>query len=78
MFTGDVVAFMAKTVKRGTSSVTVRIRVLAERYATGDEVFVTEACMTMVSVNAAGQPIPFDSDPTVGASVREKPRNEPK
>ena len=69
VFTGDVVAFLARTTRTGTTSVTVNIRVEAERYATGDSVFVTEACMTMVSVNAAGKPIPYESDPTVGAGA---------
>ena len=44
----------------------LRVRVEAERYTTGDTVHVTEARLTMVSVNAAGRPIPFNSRPTVG------------
>jgi acyl-CoA thioesterase YciA len=62
---GDVVSFLTCTERTGTSSVHVRIRVEAERYTTGDNVHVTEATMTMVSVNAAGKAIPFDSPPTV-------------
>jgi len=63
---GDVVAFRTATLRTGTSSVTVRVRVEAERYTTGDAVHVTEAEATMVSVNAAGKAIPFNSPPTVG------------
>lgn len=62
---GDVVSFLTRTEETGTSSVQVRIRVEAERYSTGDIVHVTEAHMTMVSVNAACRPIPFNSPPTV-------------
>ncbi|UCD76386.1 MAG: acyl-CoA thioesterase [Phycisphaerales bacterium] len=62
---GDVVRFLTRTRETGTSSVQVGIRVEAERYATQDKVLVTEAVLTMVSVNAAGRPIPFNSPPTV-------------
>ncbi|HRP62983.1 MAG TPA: hotdog domain-containing protein [Phycisphaerales bacterium] len=62
---GDVVTFLAATESTGTSSVKVRIRVEAERHTTGDIVRVTEAALTMVSINAAGRPIPFNSPPTV-------------
>ena len=61
---GDVVCFYAQTVRRGTSSVTVRVEVEAERYLTGKTVPVTEATLTLVSVDAAGHPIPFASAPT--------------
>ena len=66
VFIGDVVSFLTCTDKTGTSSVDVRVRVEAERYATGDIAHVTEARLTMVAVNAAGRPIPFNSQPTVG------------
>jgi acyl-CoA thioesterase YciA len=62
---GDVVSFLTLTERAGTSSVKVRIRVEAERHSTGDIVHVTEASLTMVSVNAACKPIPFNSPPTV-------------
>jgi acyl-CoA thioesterase YciA len=64
--TGDVVSFLTCTEGTGTSSVKVRVRVEAERYSTGDVVRVTEARMTMVAINAAGQPIPFNAPPSVG------------
>jgi len=74
VFTGDVVSFMTHTESTGTSSVRVAVRVEAERYATNDRVLVTEAKMTMVAVNASGQPIPFNSPPTVppGEPIRGK------
>ncbi|MHC5023673.1 MAG: acyl-CoA thioesterase [Planctomycetota bacterium] len=65
---GDVVSFLTTTESAGTSSVKVCIRVESERYMTGDTIHVTEARLTMVSVNAAGQPIPFNSPPTVGSA----------
>lgn len=63
---GDIVTFYTRTERAGTSSVTVVVEVEAERYLTGDIVRVTEATMTLVAVNAAGKPIPFNSAPTVG------------
>lgn len=65
VFTGDVVSFMTHTEHKGTSSVRVAVRVEAERYATNDRVVVTEANIAMVAVNATGEPIPFNSAPTV-------------
>ncbi|MBT8485958.1 MAG: acyl-CoA thioesterase [Phycisphaerales bacterium] len=65
---GDVVDFLTRTCSTGTTSVRVAVRVEAERYTTGDVVPVTTAEMTMVAVNAAAKPIPFDSPPSVGPS----------
>jgi acyl-CoA thioesterase YciA len=67
VFDGDTVSFKTRTIRTGRSSVTVEVLVEAERHATGDVVRVTDAKITMVSVNAAGQAIPFDSAPTIGA-----------
>jgi acyl-CoA thioesterase YciA len=63
---GDVVAFYAQTIRTGTTSVTVRVEVEAERYLTGDIVPVTEACLTLVSVDPSSKPIPFSSPATAG------------
>ena len=68
VYDGDTVSFKTRTIRTGTSSVTVEIRVEAERHSTGDVVQVTNANLTMVSVNAAGIPIPFNSPPTIGAA----------
>ena len=56
---GDVVAFYTTTTRAGTSSVTVKVEVEAERYTTGQTVAVTEASLTLVSVDDDGRPIPF-------------------
>jgi len=61
------VGFYTKTVRKGTSSVTVLVEVEAERYLTGKVAQVTEATLTLVSVDAAGKPIPFSSPGTAHA-----------
>jgi acyl-CoA thioesterase YciA len=58
---GDVVCFYGQTVRKGTTSVTVKVEVEAERYLTGATVPVTEAVLTLVSVDSTGRPIPFAS-----------------
>lgn len=56
---GDIVTLYTRTARTGTTSVTVQVRVDAERYTTGETVRVTEATMTLVATDAAGRPIPF-------------------
>ena len=63
---GDVVQFLTRPIRKGTTSIKVCVRVEAERFDTGDTIEVTEAELTLVSVNAAGKPIPFDSPPSAG------------
>ncbi|MBC8202061.1 MAG: acyl-CoA thioesterase [Planctomycetes bacterium] len=65
VYVGDVVRFITKTIKTGRSSVEIKIIVEAERYDSGDKIVVTNASMTMVSVDANGKAIPFDSPPTL-------------
>jgi acyl-CoA thioesterase YciA len=60
---GDVVACYTTTTRTGTKSVTIRVDVEAERYDSGQVVAVTEASITLVSVDAQGRPIPFRSPP---------------
>lgn len=67
---GDVVSCYGRTVREGRTSVTVEIDVEAERYSTGETVPVTDAILTMVSVNAEGKPVPFAE----GGGVRETVR----
>lgn len=59
VFVGDVVNFYAITVRAGTSSVTVKVEVEAERAGSGTHVPVTEASIVLVSVGPDGKPIPF-------------------
>lgn len=65
---GDVVNFYAATVHTGRTSVTVRIDVEAERYASDQVKPVTTATLSMVAVDASGKPIPFTDPPTVSPS----------
>ncbi len=69
--TGDVVSFRTATLATGTSSVKVRVQVVADRYATSAEIDVTQATLTMVAVDAGGRPIPFRAPPTVGLQPGE-------
>lgn len=62
---GDIVSFFARTVKKGTKSVTVAVDVEAERFTSGHVVPVTSASAVMVSVDCEGRPIPFTTPPTV-------------
>jgi acyl-CoA thioesterase YciA len=62
---GDTVNFYATTVRTGTSSVSVKIDVEAERYLTGQTVPVTSATLTAVAVDASGRSIPFRTPATV-------------
>ena len=66
---GDVVVFLTRPERLGTTSVTVRILVEAERYLSGERVRVTDALLTMVAVDAEGRAIPFRSPATVTAPL---------
>jgi acyl-CoA thioesterase YciA len=63
---GDTVNFYASTLKTGTTSVTVRVEVEAERFTGGEPVPVTTATVTLVAIDSQGKPIPFRSPPTAG------------
>lgn len=65
VWAGDVVSLYSSTEQTGSSSVTIRVRVMAERFTTGQTVEVTVARLTMVSVDAAGHPVPFTSPPSL-------------
>jgi acyl-CoA thioesterase YciA len=60
VFLGDIVSFFTETVRVGTTSVTVRVTVEAERWGGGhgETVKVTEAEVVLVAVNEQGQPTP--------------------
>lgn len=63
---GDTVEFWTRTTRIGTTSVTVHVSVRAERFASGEEVAVTSATLTLVAVDGRGRPIPITEPPTVG------------
>lgn len=58
---GDIVSFYTETVRIGRTSITVRVEVEAERWASpsAERVKVTEAEVVLVAVDAAGTPIPI-------------------
>ena len=66
VYVGDVVRFYTETLTVGTKSVRIGITVVAERFDTNEQVEVTKAEMTMVSIDANGKTIPFLSSPTAG------------
>ena len=56
VFVGDLVSFYAETLKIGTTSITVRVIVEAERYGKrGEKARVTEAEVIYVAVNREQQ-----------------------
>jgi acyl-CoA thioesterase YciA len=62
---GEVVEFRTRTIRLGRTSVAVQVVVDAERLD-GTWVRVTEAQLTMVSVDVAGKSIPFRETPPTG------------
>ena len=60
VYVGDVVSFYAKVVKIGTTSITVKVTVTAERWKEpGNVVKVTEAEVVYVNVGEDGRPVPI-------------------
>ncbi len=59
VFVGDLVSFFTETVRIGTTSVTVRVAVEAERRKGAGKVAVTEAEVVYVNVDDNGQPTPL-------------------
>jgi len=58
VYVGDVVSFYTSVVREGTTSVTIRVNVNAERsHQPGKSVKVTEAEVVYVAVDDAGKPM---------------------
>jgi acyl-CoA thioesterase YciA len=72
VFVGDLVSFYTETVRRGRTSVTVRVTVEAQRRNRPGNGFarvkVTEATLTFVHVNEEGRPIPLPVRDPAGES----------
>lgn len=68
VFVSDLVSFYANVVRVGTTSITVDVKVYAERgwhsQNPGEVVMVTEATLTYVAIDAQGRkrPVPKDED----------------
>jgi acyl-CoA thioesterase YciA len=59
VFVGDVVSFYAEIVKVGTTSITVKVRVMAERLRhAGEPIVVTDAEVVYVNVDEQGRKTP--------------------
>ncbi len=61
VFVGDLISCFAEVVKVGTSSITVKIKVFAERGRHGQCVKVTEAVIVYVALTEQGLPRTVDS-----------------
>jgi acyl-CoA thioesterase YciA len=60
VFVGDLVSFFTETVRVGTTSIRVKVRVWAERsFSREEDIFVTEAEVTMVAVDPHGAKVPI-------------------
>ncbi len=65
VYVGDLVSFYAGLVRVGTTSITVRVEVEAERRLTGgDTVKVTEAEVVYVHVDPENRPLPVPQPPS--------------
>ncbi len=63
VYVGDLVSFYAETIRIGTTSITVRIVVEAERYGgTSERIKVTEAEVVYVAVDANRRKMRIDRD----------------
>ncbi|USN99075.1 MAG: acyl-CoA thioesterase [Phycisphaeraceae bacterium] len=60
---GDIVELYTRTTRIGTKSVTVGVEVEARRHASGERARVTQATVTMVSLDEKGRPTPFKQAP---------------
>lgn len=59
VFVGDLVSFFTDTIRIGRSSITVGVRVWAQRrFGGGEKAFVTAARVTMVAVDDQFHPVP--------------------
>jgi acyl-CoA thioesterase YciA len=56
---GDIVSLWADTIHIGRSSIRLRVDVLARSRYTDEDVRVTSAEVTMVSIDEAGKPVPI-------------------
>jgi acyl-CoA thioesterase YciA len=60
---GDILSFFSEVTRIGRTSITVKVEVYAERFRTqGQYLKVTEASVTYVAIDEAGQPRPLPKD----------------
>lgn len=71
VYVGDVLSFNTELVKKGTTSIRVRVDVIAERFTNPTEVVpVTAADLVYVAVNDHGKPVPLSTPPTYSRPQR--------
>lgn len=73
VFLGDVVSFYTETLKIGTTSVTTRVIVEAQRAESGQTVRVTEADVVYVAVDRGWRPVPLRRAPKGPRRSRSSP-----
>jgi acyl-CoA thioesterase YciA len=61
VFVGDLVSFFTETVRIGTTSVTAKVTVWAQRSRSHEIVYVTEALVTMVAVDDQFRKVPIQN-----------------
>jgi acyl-CoA thioesterase YciA len=61
VFVGDLVSFFTETVRIGTTSVTAKVSVWAQRSRSHEIVYVTEALVTMVAVDDQFRKVPIQN-----------------
>lgn len=62
VYVGDTVSFYTKTTRLGTTSVTIKVDVVAQRWSDPNlNVPVTEAEIVFVAIDAEGRPTPIKS-----------------
>ena len=68
VYMGDIVSYWARTSRKGTTSVTVNVDVMAQRRESGISCKVTTAELVMVAMGPDGKPRPFsDEEPPAPA-----------
>ena len=68
VYVSDIASFYAKVVKIGTTSITVKVTVTAERWREWNNVVkVTEAEVVFVNVGEDGKPVPIPRGPVTSS-----------
>lgn len=75
VYVGDIISFYTQTVKKGTTSIRVRVDVECERRdGSGQGIPVTSAEVVFVAVDPNGKPTPLLSEPSPQRQDQMHPR----
>lgn len=70
VYVGDVLSLYTSLVKRGRTSMTIRVHVEAERFSDPRQrIWVTEATLVYVAVDDHGRPVPLGAEQSSGGSA---------